>query len=104
METKSEQWRKLPEIRRSLPSPIGAILGPGNTLLRKTSLICRSCTLCARFALVVTGRLLTPNSCVDSILINGKGKLDCPGEGFLVNHTTSFMKYALYPSHVNDKG
>ena len=56
------------------------------------------------FARIVTELLLIPTSCVDSILINGKGKIDCPGEGFLVNHTTSFMKYALYPSHVNDKG
>lgn len=43
-------------------------------------------------------------SCVDSILINGKGSVFCPGEDYLVNHTSTFMKYALYPSRVNDKG
>jgi len=43
-------------------------------------------------------------SCVDSILINGKGSVYCPGQDFLVSHTSSFMKYALYPSRVNDKG
>nr|QNT61264.1 laccase [Chrysosporium merdarium] len=42
--------------------------------------------------------------CVDSILINGKGSVFCPGEDFLVNVTSLYMKYALYPSHVNDKG
>jgi hypothetical protein len=43
-------------------------------------------------------------SCVDSILINGKGSVYCPGEDFLVNVTSLYMKYALYPTHVNDKG
>lgn len=47
---------------------------------------------------------LLPYSCVDSILLNGKGKVYCPGEDFLVNVTSTYMKYALYPSHVNDKG
>ncbi|KAJ5996955.1 hypothetical protein N7522_008615 [Penicillium canescens] len=42
--------------------------------------------------------------CVDSILINGKGSIYCPGEEYLVNHTSTYMKWALYPGHVNDKG
>ncbi|RJE19619.1 hypothetical protein PHISCL_08037 [Aspergillus sclerotialis] len=42
--------------------------------------------------------------CVDSILVNGKGSVYCPGEDFLVNQTSTYMKYALYPGHVNDKG
>ncbi|ORY10495.1 conidial pigment biosynthesis oxidase Arb2/brown2 [Clohesyomyces aquaticus] len=42
--------------------------------------------------------------CVDSILINGKGSVYCPGQDFLVNHTSTYMKYAFYPSQVNDKG
>ncbi|KAJ5343154.1 uncharacterized protein N7506_002978 [Penicillium brevicompactum] len=42
--------------------------------------------------------------CVDSILINGKGSIYCPGEDYLVNHTSTYMKWALYPNHVNDKG
>ncbi|EFQ96764.1 laccase-1 [Nannizzia gypsea CBS 118893] len=42
--------------------------------------------------------------CVDSILINGKGSVYCPGEDFLVNHTMDYMKWAIYPRHVNDKG
>lgn len=44
------------------------------------------------------------HSCVDSILVNGKGSVYCPGEEYLVNHTSTYMKYALYPGHVNDKG
>lgn len=44
------------------------------------------------------------DSCVDSILINGKGSVHCPGEEYLVNHTSNYMKWALYPNHVNDKG
>lgn len=43
-------------------------------------------------------------SCVDSILINGKGSVYCPGEDFLVNNTMDYMKWAIYPRHVNDKG
>ncbi|KAJ5967103.1 conidial pigment biosynthesis oxidase Arb2/brown2 [Penicillium viridicatum] len=42
--------------------------------------------------------------CVDSLLINGKGSVYCPGEDFLVNLTSNYMKWALYPGHVNDKG
>ncbi|KAM5489272.1 Glc7p regulatory subunit [Microsporum audouinii] len=42
--------------------------------------------------------------CVDSLLINGKGSVYCPGEDFLVNHTSDYMKWAIYPRHVNDKG
>ncbi|KAH8432996.1 Glc7p regulatory subunit [Aspergillus melleus] len=42
--------------------------------------------------------------CVDSLLINGKGSVYCPGEDFLVNHTSTYMKWAIYPGHVNDKG
>ncbi|CEO58348.1 Putative Gip1 [Penicillium brasilianum] len=42
--------------------------------------------------------------CVDSILLNGKGSIYCPGEEYLVNHTSTYMKWALYPGHVNDKG
>ncbi|KAF3403687.1 Laccase abr2 [Penicillium rolfsii] len=42
--------------------------------------------------------------CVDSILLNGKGSIFCPGEEYLVNHTSTYMKWALYPGHVNDKG
>ncbi|OAL71576.1 hypothetical protein A7D00_4481 [Trichophyton violaceum] len=42
--------------------------------------------------------------CVDSILINGKGSVYCPGEDFLVNNTMDYMKWAIYPRHVNDKG
>ncbi|KAH8695156.1 conidial pigment biosynthesis oxidase Arb2/brown2 [Talaromyces proteolyticus] len=42
--------------------------------------------------------------CVDSILINGKGSVYCPGEDYLVQHTSTYMKYALYPGHVSDKG
>ena len=43
-------------------------------------------------------------SCVDSILVNGKGSVYCPGEDVLVNYTSTFMRWALYPGHVNDKG
>ncbi|OJJ51097.1 hypothetical protein ASPZODRAFT_56502 [Penicilliopsis zonata CBS 506.65] len=42
--------------------------------------------------------------CVDSILINGKGSVHCPGEEYVVDQTSNYMKWALYPSHVNDKG
>ncbi|KAL1953848.1 hypothetical protein VTO42DRAFT_2108 [Malbranchea cinnamomea] len=42
--------------------------------------------------------------CVDSLLINGKGSVYCPGEDFLVNLTSNYMKWAIYPRHVNDKG
>ncbi|GKT72168.1 conidial pigment biosynthesis oxidase arb2 brown2 [Colletotrichum tofieldiae] len=45
-----------------------------------------------------------PNSCSDSILINGKGSLYCPGVETLINHTSTYMKYGLYPRQVNDKG
>ena len=97
-------WKELCKTLKFLRFQIGAISDHGNILLPKRSLICRSCTLSAWSVLIVVELLLTPTSCVDSILINGRGKVDCPGEGFLVNHTTTFMKYALYPSHVNDKG
>ncbi|CAJ2509011.1 Uu.00g140370.m01.CDS01 [Anthostomella pinea] len=42
--------------------------------------------------------------CVDSILINGKGSVYCPGVDFLVDETSTYMKYGLYPRQVNDKG
>ncbi|KAE8326988.1 conidial pigment biosynthesis oxidase Arb2/brown2 [Aspergillus sergii] len=42
--------------------------------------------------------------CVDSILINGKGNVYCPGEDYLVNHTMNFIKWAIYPQQVSDKG
>ncbi|KAM0543071.1 hypothetical protein ACHAPJ_012520 [Fusarium lateritium] len=42
--------------------------------------------------------------CSDSILVNGKGSLYCPGVDMLINHTSTYMKYGLYPRQVNDKG
>ncbi|KAK5988365.1 Multicopper oxidase GIP1 [Cladobotryum mycophilum] len=42
--------------------------------------------------------------CVDSILLNGKGSVYCPGSDYLVNETSTYMKYGLYPRQVNDKG
>lgn len=45
-----------------------------------------------------------PYSCVDSILVNGKGSVYCPGEEFLIEHTMSFIKWAIYPLQVTDKG
>lgn len=47
---------------------------------------------------------LTSLSCVDSLLINGKGSLYCPGHEYLVNHTLNFIKWAIYPDQVTDKG
>lgn len=44
------------------------------------------------------------HSCSDSILVNGKGSLYCPGVDMLINHTSTYMKYGLYPRQVNDKG
>lgn len=43
-------------------------------------------------------------SCVDSILINGKGSVFCPGVDHLINYTSEYMKLGLYPRQVNDKG
>lgn len=43
-------------------------------------------------------------SCVDSILINGKGSVYCPGVDFLIDQTSTYMKYGLFPRQVNDKG
>jgi hypothetical protein len=43
-------------------------------------------------------------SCTDSILVNGKGSVFCPGEQYLIDQTSAYMKWALAPSHVNDKG
>ncbi|KAB5536176.1 multicopper oxidase-domain-containing protein [Coniochaeta sp. 2T2.1] len=42
--------------------------------------------------------------CSDSILVNGKGSLFCPGVDKLINLTSTYMKYGLYPRQVNDKG
>ncbi|CAG1965547.1 unnamed protein product [Fusarium graminearum] len=42
--------------------------------------------------------------CSDSILVNGKGSLYCPDVDVLINHTSTYMKYGLYPRQVNDKG
>ncbi|GKT90025.1 conidial pigment biosynthesis oxidase arb2 brown2 [Colletotrichum tofieldiae] len=42
--------------------------------------------------------------CSDSILINGKGSLYCPGVETLINHTSTYMKYGLYPAKSTTKG
>ncbi|KAK2616916.1 Glc7p regulatory subunit [Conoideocrella luteorostrata] len=42
--------------------------------------------------------------CVDSILLNGKGSVFCPSVDYLINETSTYMKYGLYPRQVNDKG
>lgn len=44
-------------------------------------------------------------SCVDSVLINGKGSVYCPGQDFVINQTNpGIQQHAFFNSTVTDKG
>ncbi|CAK3990816.1 conidial pigment biosynthesis oxidase arb2 brown2 [Lecanosticta acicola] len=42
--------------------------------------------------------------CSDSILLNGKGSVYCPGTDFLINHTQPGVQESIDPKFVSDKG